>query len=382
MKPYVSKSLKLLNREAVYEFIRCTRHLTRTDAVEKTGISAPTMMKIFEYFVEIGLLREGGEQGSKLGRRANLYDFVPDSFYTLAIELCHNDITIFLLNLNHRVIQKQDILIETDWFSFFRDQLPTIIPHFLEEIGAPLNRILGVGISCPTVVDPDNILHFAPLAGINKPTDMNLLLRKLEREIGLPILLENDTNASAVGEFVTRDMCNQDNLVFVTVNRGLGSGIVLKGELWRGQRRIAGEIGYMVFDDGFQNDKTKPGWIEDAIMDELSYIVKKPKKNIRFMCQGASEKEKQQIIDRISPYISLIIANSCAVLDVELVILGGGVAELLGAPFLQTLKTQLTRLTLSEIKLTSPYCQYPAAVGMGALLEQAYLEKILGQDDT
>jgi glucokinase len=106
----------------------------------------------------------------------------------------------------------------------------------------------AVGIGVPGPLDhARGIVHHAP----NLPGWVNVPLReRLQRELGLPVCVENDANAAAFGEFVAGAGRDVRDMVMLTLGTGIGGGVVLDGKLWRGSFDNAGEIGHMIVEIG------------------------------------------------------------------------------------------------------------------------------------
>ncbi len=117
-----------------------------------------------------------------------------------------------------------------------------------ERLGVSSKSILGMGVGGPGPINSDEgIIHVAP----NIPGWINTsLVKELGDELDLPIFLENDANAAALGEWWLGAGKGVDNLVLLTLGTGIGGGIIIDGEVLHGIRHTAGEIGHMIIREG------------------------------------------------------------------------------------------------------------------------------------
>jgi predicted NBD/HSP70 family sugar kinase len=118
----------------------------------------------------------------------------------------------------------------------------------VEELQIPLDRILGIGFSLPgTVNERKKVLEFAP----NLSPDLrmnNLRFKRYESLFPFPLFVENEANAAAFAELLYGVAKRQRNLVYLSVNRGIGAGIVIRGHVYKGNKKRAGEIGHVTVD--------------------------------------------------------------------------------------------------------------------------------------
>jgi glucokinase len=109
--------------------------------------------------------------------------------------------------------------------------------------GLRMEDIGGVGVACGGPLDPETGVI---INALNNPGWVNVPLKSmLEAALGRPAYVENDANAAALGEHRYGAGRGTDNLVYITVSTGIGGGLILDGELFRGENGNAGEIGHL-----------------------------------------------------------------------------------------------------------------------------------------
>lgn len=377
-RAYEKRDIRQLNRKYVLEIIRKQRTMTRSEASRITGISPPTMLKIFDYFTSIGVIAERGEQDSPIGRKANLFLFQPDSFYAVGVDYSGADFTVGLVNLDRKVVRTETYRIDGSFLATFDQQLAQVLSGFIERSQVKKEQILGVGIGCPAAIDKNNVILFAPLMGVMTPTDIDEKIKILEEQIGLPVFLENDTNAAAKGEFVRRNLSKNVNIVFLSLKQGLGAGYIFQGKIWHGSKNLAGEIGYLTFSEQSRTDLSCPGWMEERFIEAVKGGGYEEEQNLIRICQQASEAEKEEITARISGLLSLMISNIAIVLDIDYFVLGGEIAQALKKSLIPAVQEKVTQLSVSPVTVKEEGEDNPVIIGMAELVCERRMNVILG----
>ena len=213
-----------------------------------------------------------------------------------------------------------------------------------ESSGVFPESILGVGIGSPGPLNTkEGVIHFAP----NLPhwTDVPLV-QILEDELNLPIFLENDANAAALGEWWLGAGKNVDNLVLLTLGTGIGGGIIIEGEVLHGAWDTAAEIGHMIIHEGgLTCGCGKQGCLEayasatGVVKRTLAAIEKGEKTLLADLVENRLEDitcelvfktaEKgdslaKWIVEETARYLGIGIASIVNIINPEMVILSGG----------------------------------------------------------
>ncbi len=226
------------------------------------------------------------------------------------------------------------------------------ITKMLEE-----NRVelAAVGIGCPSPLDIEKGLVLSPS---NLPGWDNFPLVKLFRErFAVPIALDNDANAAALGECVYGAGRGLKNIIYITVSTGIGGGIIINGDIFHGVAAGAGELGHTIVQpNGVRCNCGSIGCLEticsgvhiarrarerlvkgeSSLINELSANISEVTAKTVVEAVRRKDKLAVEIWDETCRYLSIGIANSISLLAPEAVIIGGGIAaatgELLFAP--------------------------------------------------
>lgn len=354
-KSFSAPDIKERNIRVVFTLARLQETLLRSDISQATGMTPPTVMKIVQSFQEKKILIDVGEASTRLGRKPKRLVFNPGAALAIGALFEGEIMHVGLVDLSGTVIDRISIPMD---HAYTADTLPLLV----EAIGKLSSRqtapILGIGLGMPGVVDSDrNIIEFAPLIGIIKPFDCNDLIGTLQNQTRLPVCLENDVNAAAIGEFHFRKLTEEDDLLYIAVGTGIGAGIILNGNLRRGSRNLAGELGYAIENTGIQVKRDLPGWLESQI--GLASLQKK------FNWQGyqVGGTVPDGLVDFIGDHLAPLVANLTTQLDIKLVVLGGRAIDAIGQPLFDALAKRIEWLSLEKGLIEQPCCTDAGVAG-------------------
>jgi glucokinase len=228
------------------------------------------------------------------------------------------------------------------------------------------HKIDAVGVACAAFINRSgSIVYFSP----NLPWRDEPLQERLESTLDLPVVIENDANAAAWGEFRFGAAAEVDDMVMVTVGTGIGGGIVVDGVLMRGAFGVAAELGHMrVVPDGIRCGCGNRGCFEQyasgrALVREARELIASGTPHaarLSELCAGnpaalsgpdvtraAAEGDPAavELLADLGTWVGEGVASVTAILDPELIVLGGGVSEagaLLIDPARAAFRRQLT----------------------------------------
>jgi glucokinase len=236
------------------------------------------------------------------------------------------------------------------------DQIAHDVAALVADLGRGRDDVRAVGVACAGFVDrTGSTVLFAPnLAWRDEPMKM-----RLEALLDLPVVIENDANAAAWGEFRYGAATEADDMLLVTVGTGIGGGVVIDSQLLRGAYGIAGELGHMrVVPDGIRCGCGNRGCWEvyasgNALVREARELVGSRALNgvaLSDACGGdpsrlmghhvttvaqAGDPAAAELLADLGRWLGEGAASMAAVLDPELIVIGGGViaaGELLLGP--------------------------------------------------
>jgi predicted NBD/HSP70 family sugar kinase len=234
--------IKLVNKNLILELLEKKGPISRAELAKISKISPPTVSAIVEELIAEGIVSEIGEGNSSGGRKPTMLAYNPYAFDVIAVELKEGKIHCIATNLAGKVLVEQ----RYNWEGkrLVIEQLMERIRQFLREAeGRMKGHIKGVGIAIPGVTD---IRRGVAIQATELGWKEVPLRDWLENELQMPVVIDNDVNMAALGEHWCGVGQHVEDLVFVSVGKGIGAGLVLNGELYRGATFSTGEIGYMI----------------------------------------------------------------------------------------------------------------------------------------
>jgi glucokinase len=259
--------------------------------------------------------------------------------------------------------------------------------------------LVSIGIGCPSPLDIEKGLVMSPS---NLRDWDNFPIVKIFRDkFGVPVVLENDANAAALGEYVYGAGRGYKNVVYITVSTGIGGGIIINGEIFRGVAAGAGELGHTIVQpDGIRCNCGSVGCLET--ISAGIHIARRARERLmsgapsllREMVSDISEISAQTIIeavrrndrlaveiwDETCRFLAIGIGNIITILAPEAVVIGGGIAaagDMLFTPLRRLLPQFVSMIPADEINILPAELGGESGVcGALALAKKAYSETL------
>jgi predicted NBD/HSP70 family sugar kinase len=227
----------------VLELIRSGRATTRGEVLEITGLSRMTVAARIDALLGAGFLVENGTDRVAAGRPSRRLQFNTERALLIAATADTTHTTVALTDLAGRVRGEARIDVAiADGPGAVLGTIADTARDLLDRHGIPIDRIGGLGISVPGPVDPDTGRPSQP--PIMPGWDAYPVPEHLHDALGVPVLVANDADAAALGEQRTAHPGSR-SLCFIKVSSGIGTGIVIGGQVYRGADGGAGDIGHV-----------------------------------------------------------------------------------------------------------------------------------------
>jgi predicted NBD/HSP70 family sugar kinase len=233
--------------DAVLRLIWQQQRLSRTQVAKLAGLSRSTVSEIINEILPMGLVAETGEGPSSGGRRPIVLEFQDDACVILGVEMGAAHVAVALTNLRGKVLgwESQDHPVRSDPAGT-RGVIRDLCLRCLASPEAQGRPLVGVGVAVASPVDPANPDHLSPV--VLPAWEEHLGLDELSEELDVPLLVDNDANLGALAEHWWGSGGDVDNLAYIKVATGIGSGHIIGGEIYRGATGVAGEIGHLAID--------------------------------------------------------------------------------------------------------------------------------------
>lgn len=355
-----------LNWLSVLNYIRKYGPTSRFKIANATNLSGTTVSKIIHQLMQEDLVRAGDtidaspRDGRRVGgRRATEVQFNADVGFVVGVDLGRKHLTLSLTNLAFTPIGTISV-------GFDANQGPAVcMPQLAEQLCCfiaahqlNLKQLVGIGMGIPGPMDATRHSLVDPphMAGWDGKDIRQLLAGALQIPIG-KIYVDNDANMGALGESTLGGGQGISNLVYLKVGTGIGVGLIIDGQLYRGSRGSAGELGHISLDtNGRQCTCGRRGCLETVAGGEAILVAsgRGPNDNISDVLQAAQAGDTAcfDALQMAGEQIGRALANMMNLLNPSKVLIGGGVADagyLILDPIRRTAKAWSLRLAWESV---------------------------------
>jgi predicted NBD/HSP70 family sugar kinase len=358
---YKNKSQK----RSIILYLDSAETATVMDLSRELNISVPKAASLVSELVQENLIRDYGKIDSTGGRKANVYGLVPDACFFIGVDVKKFYVNIGLLDFKKQLTTVHEHVpyrLENTPESLHA--LTTIIREFIDGFSDLRQRILGVGINLSGRINHVTGYSYSFFHFQEEP-----LSQLIQKEIGIPTFLENDSRAMAYGEFMSGVAGQERNVLFINVDFGLGMGILIDGALYYGKSGFSGELGHIPF---FQNERIchcgKKGCLETetsglALLQTVREKIRRGSNSVLSLkykeldmltledvIEAARSEDTLviEILSELGEKLGKAIAILINIFNPELVILGGKVSET-GEQLRLPIRSALNKYTLGLV---------------------------------
>ncbi|MFI2782909.1 ROK family transcriptional regulator [Streptomyces sp. ALB3] len=346
--PGTPRVLRAMNDRAALDLLVTQGPLTRTRIGELTGLSKPTASQLLARLEDAGLVRSTGSQGGRPGPNAVLYEIEPASGHVAALSVGPTGIDAVVADITGAVVGSCRVEAEAvaqDVRHRTAQLVAEAVDGALRPTGLGHEDLAAVVVGTPGAIDPHTgQLRYAPhLPGWHSRT----LLADLAEVVGRPVVIENDVNLAAVAEQYEGAAQDHDHFVLAWLDEGVGAAIVLGGTLLRGATGGAGEIGYMPLPGAPLARGGAADWAGPDAGGGFQSQVSGPA--VRGLAGGrplAEALADESVRAEVARRLAVGLASVVAVVDPELVVLSGLVAQAGGEELRKRVEAEMTGLAL------------------------------------
>ncbi|QCJ41061.1 ROK family protein [Bacillus sp. S3] len=340
---------KVQNKKRILQCILEHAPISRSEIAGKMKISKPTVSFLVDELIqEKWVFEKGiGESTSQGGRRPIHLYFNEKAAYIIGTDIGGTKVKIIISDLNGNIVAASSFQTEQYVHTGLLKKVAKEISVMIQKNDIDPQKILGMGAGVPGITETTGIVVEAPsLNWIRYP-----FIKEAARYLSFPIYVDNDVNVAALGEQWLGNAKHKENVLFIAIGTGIGSGIIIHNQLYRGSSNAAGEMGYMVTDKNDMKNEFQPifhryGFLESvaggkAIGDKLTRVVQQHPDHplydqaksgeltgeIAFVLAKKGDKIALKVIDEAIEHIAYGIINAASLLNPEVIILGGGVLK-------------------------------------------------------
>ena len=349
--------LRRVSAGAVLDFMRASDAVTVTEVMEATGLTRATAISVCEDLMERGWIRELENQrafgGYQKGRPARRFELNERAGYVLGMDVGILKATVVVSDLRGKTLGRSsqpfaDAEISAEERIAVIDRAAMLALH---SVGATPESVLAVcaGIAAPVDRNGDVLVtqHFWGLFDVG-------LKSALRDRRGWTVLLENDANLAALGDRWRGAAAGVDDVVVILASERLGSGVIDGGRLLHGRGGGAGELAFLDMLEGvgdtFGIAALARGWAADALAGKARTSLRDHAEGAEaeqvFAAAAAGDAVALKILERIADRMARVIGAVATIINPELVVIGGAVANSAGV-LLEPIADRLTKYTVT-----------------------------------
>ncbi len=344
----------------VIEVIRVHREVSRRLIAKETGLSTPSITRLVNELISARILSVSEStiaEGAGPGRPASVLRLNPDYCCVIGVDVGEHVTQTALGDMSGSINQSSHTRSNADagggaTLASILNAINEVRDSYAAQFSGEAPPLRAITVGVPGTVDPTT--HRVVKAPMVKGwTDFDL---KAQLEAKIPdvlIRVVNDINAAAIGESANGVASGYDDFVFVSLRRGIGAGIFIHGQLFKGNTGFAGEMGKMVFDPEFKysnvagmghleticgEDPILKQAIERGVKLETS-DSEKPRLRTLSLAAANGDVNATEILKMALKNYGVAIANIASLLDPSIIVVGGEIDPVMAMTVEELTKT-------------------------------------------
>ncbi|MFF9405189.1 ROK family protein [Streptomyces anandii] len=341
-QPWNRRRLRSTNERLLLDRLRASGAASRAQLARETGLSKPTVSSALAAMEAAGLVREVGTHAPERGRTAVLYAPDPAAGHVLGVDIGRGWLRCAVADLDGGVVARTDVRNKARSSGALAELVVATARQVVAGSGVDADQVVHAVVGTPGVYDEEQrrVRYAMHLPGWGRAG----LFDRMRAELGVPLEIHNDANLAALGEYAYGVGAGSRLFAYILIGTGLGMGVVSEGRLFTGAHGLAGEIGFLPWPG-----QHRPERLEDAVSG-LAVVASARRfgmsgrltaKAVFDAARGGSSAAVKAV--RLEgERIAHTVAAAAAVLDPDLVVLGGGVGhsvDLLLEPVREHLRT-------------------------------------------
>ena len=332
------------NLEVVLRHLSWRGPTSRAGIASRTGLTRSTISRLVAELIDLGLVKETSLDRGAAGRPSIRLELDGSSVLAIGMEINVDCLTVLVADLAGR-----ELALRRHAFDAHRAgprravaEACQLFEQLLREVPSKESlpaRVAGLAVAVPGIVDDEHgVVDDAPNLGWTK-LDLRRLFAARLADASVPVLVGNDGNFAALAELWRGAFAGVSNLIYVTGEVGIGSGIIVNGELLLGSRGRAGEVGHMTIDPrGPRCGCGRRGCWEayiglGAFLQSVGMRPGRagtPEELVRSVAIRASNGEALvlEALDQVGYFVGIGVANLVNIFSPDVVVLGGYFASL------------------------------------------------------
>jgi len=337
------------NKNMVLSILREKGPASRVELSRLLELSPTAVTRNTSKLLENGIIRECGAEKSSMGRKPTLIELCGEFCYVLGVDIVGGTLKVALADLiGATILCREEPVRKEKGADAIIEQLISALRGVIMQSGAPPEKIWVVTIGAPGIFDADTGKSQFTFF-LDGWDDVDIRARVFDA-LSIETIIENDVNLDIIGETWKGVGKEYDSILYVKLGQGFAARVVLQNKLLRGRHKMAGEIGYMLpyiplndaagalnFENMLCNEAVSRKYADMNGMNSADTISD--------LCalSGNGDKTARAVVYDLLDDFAVALINSAAVLDPQVIILGGDACSL-GDNEIAYLKARMGRL--------------------------------------
>ncbi|MBT0994433.1 ROK family protein [Cellulomonas sp. DKR-3] len=364
--PGSQTSLREANRARIVNAVQQRGSLTQVELAGLTGLSPATVSNIVKELTTAGVLHTAPT--SRSGRRAQQVTLARNLGLVAGLHFGTRSLRVALADVSHRIVAEQRLPLPPDHRADVGlDRAAQLLAEMVEQVDASMSEVLAVGVGVPAPVDVRT--GQVSTRGLLRGWDGVAVPDLLGDRLGVPVEVDNDANLGALAEVRLGAARGHRHAVYLRASHGVGGGLVLDGRVFHGRMGSAGEIGHVTIDDhGPVCRCGNRGCLEMYTGARVLLDLLRPTHGSLTLADAVARALEgdpgcRRVFADAGRHLGVALASVCNLVDPEVVVVGGQLAEA-GDVLLDPLRATLVERTLPSIG--GPALVVPSALGATA----------------
>jgi glucokinase-like ROK family protein len=393
IQPSRSQNVKYFNKHAVLDLIRFTPGgISRVELAQKLSLTRAAVTSIVNDLMEADLIHEVESRVASSGRPPILLSVNADRGLVAGIDMGATHLTIILANVSGQVIAEKEVPFDiAQGPEACLSQADSLLKELLAGVQRGLGDLSAVGVGVPGPIVSEAGMVLAP--PIMPGWDRFPIRDSLQERWGHPVSLNNDAELGALGEWAYGAERGAGNLAYIKIGTGVGAGLLIGGQIYRGATGSSGEIGHLTIEEnGPLCNCGNRGCLEtltgghaiariarEMVGNNARTILAdiRPAERITAIDVANAARQgdpvAQQIIVNAGDHLGIAIAGLVNLFNPDSIVVGGGVAQI-GDLFLEPVRKAVQKRSLpaaaQAVRITTALLGRRSS-GMGAVVQAA-----------
>jgi glucokinase-like ROK family protein len=347
MNTSIDSFLRKRNVVSILNILNRAQTISRAELARRTNMTPATISNLITRLEKSGMVQQIGPGESTGGRKPQLLQFKSDAFHLMGVDIGLAKVHAIISDLHGNIIEERRIEIaESDNAKTIVTRLKSVVTDLLDGGLIAREGIKGIGVSYPGLVNPETGIG---MVSPNRPELNDLPVVKLLNTVsGLPVFLQNDGACMTLGQARFGHGRDARNMIGLLLGYGIGSGIIIGGELYRGMTAMTAEFGHItVVPNGPTCGCGNQGCLE--VMASAAAIAQNARRIVRAGRDAAlleqvggdvslitsknvdraareGDAAALEIMLQAAWFIGIALADIVNILDPELIVIGGGMS--------------------------------------------------------